>query len=264
MKDFDDTAAKYYALITGVDAAVGMIREELTRQGLDKNTIVIFTSDNGYNSGSHGFGDKVLPYEEGSKAPLIIYDPRLPAEQNGKVCNAVTGNIDMAATIFALAGEPVPEGIDGKSLLPLLANPADKIRDFLPLFNFWGTPSAQSMAIVTPNWKYIHWYFGEGMQPTEELFDLASDRYEMTNSAADATHASTLATLRLYYDKQLTDIERGLTPKHGYENYPTVFSRTIPWEQKAALVKQLKLKRAGGEGKTPDSAKKKRKAKKMM
>ena len=158
VKDFDGTAAKYYALITGVDAAVGMIREELTRQGLDKNTVIIFTSDNGYNAGSHGFGDKVIPYEEGSKAPLIIFDPRLPAEKNGKTCEAVTGNIDMAATIFALAGEPAPEGIDGKSLLPLLANPAGKVRDFLPLFNFWGIASAQSMAIVTPNWKYIHWY----------------------------------------------------------------------------------------------------------
>ena len=123
VKDFDGTAAKYYALITGVDAAVGMIREELTRQGLDKNTVIIFTSDNGYNAGSHGFGDKVIPYEEGSKAPLIIYDPRLPAEKNGKACEAVTGNIDMAATIFALAGEPAPAGIDGKNLLPLLTNP---------------------------------------------------------------------------------------------------------------------------------------------
>ena len=78
--DFDGTVAKYYALITGVDFAVGIIREELARQGLDHNTVIIFTSDNGYNAGSHGFSDKVIPYEEGSKAPLIIYDPRLPAD----------------------------------------------------------------------------------------------------------------------------------------------------------------------------------------
>jgi arylsulfatase A-like enzyme len=266
VKDFDGTAARYYALITGVDAAVGMIREELTRLGLDRNTVIIFTSDNGYNAGSHGFGDKVIPYEEGSRAPLIIFDPRLPAEKNGKACDALTGNIDMAATIFALAGEPAPEGIDGRSLLPLLADPADKVRDFLPLFNFWGIPSAQSMAVVTPEWKYIHWYFGGGMQPTEELFDLSSDRYEMSNSVADAAHAKTLAILREYYDKQLADIERQLARQHGYDNYPTVFSRTVPWERKAALVNQLKLKRAGGEGagETLDSPRKKRKAGKGM
>lgn len=263
VNDFDGTAAKYYALITGVDAAVGMIREELTRQGLDKNTVIIFTSDNGYNAGSHGFGDKVLPYEEGSRAPLIIFDPRLPAEKNGQACEAVTGNIDMAATIFALAGVTPPEGLDGKNLLPLLANPTDKVRDFLPLFNFWGIKSAQSMAVVTPKWKYIHWYFGEGMQPTEELFDLSKDRYEMTNSVAIASHAETLATLRGYYDQELANIERGVMQEHGYENYPTVFSRTIGWDEKAALVKQLKLNRTGGEGEaeTPDAPKKRRKAK---
>jgi len=88
VNDYDNTVRLYYALITGVDAAVAMIREELARDGLDKNTVIIFTSDNGYNSGSHGFGDKVIPYEEGSKAPLIIYDPRLPKEYGGKVCNA--------------------------------------------------------------------------------------------------------------------------------------------------------------------------------
>ena len=56
--DYDNTAAKYYALITGVDAALGMIREGLEREGLAANTVIIYTSDNGYNSGSHGFGDK--------------------------------------------------------------------------------------------------------------------------------------------------------------------------------------------------------------
>ena len=105
---------------------------------------------------------KCIPYEEGSKSPLIIYDPRLPAEHDGKTCEAVTGNIDMAATIFALAGEAAPAGIDGKNLLPLLTNPAGKVRDVLPLFNFWGIASAQSMAVVTPEWKYIYWYYGEG------------------------------------------------------------------------------------------------------
>jgi arylsulfatase A-like enzyme len=118
----------YYALITGVDAAVGMIREALDRQGLAENTVIILTSDNGYNSGSHGFGDKVIPYEEGSKSPLIIFDPRLPKHHVGLTCEAVTANVDMTATIFALANVPAPEGIDGKNLLPLLANTNGKVR----------------------------------------------------------------------------------------------------------------------------------------
>ncbi len=262
VKDFDGTAAKYYALITGVDAAVGMIREELARQGLDKNTVIIFTSDNGYNAGSHGFGDKVIPYEEGSQAPLIIFDPRLPAEKNGKTCEAVTGNIDMAATIVALAGETSPDGIDGKSLLPLLTNPGDKVRDFLPLFNFWGIESAQSMAIVTPEWKYIHWYYGQGMKPTEELFNLRDDRYEMTNSVADVSRTNTLATMRGYYDMQLADLTKQVIESHGYENYPALFSRTIPWEQKSELVKSTKGKTDASQDETANASKAKRKVKK--
>ncbi len=133
-----------------------MIREALEQQGLAGNTVVIFTSDNGYNCGAHGFGDKVLPYEEASKVPLIIYDPRRPKSAAGQICKALTANIDLAPTILALAGVPAPEGIDGKSLLPLLSDPSLSIRDALPLFNFWGTASAQSMAVVTPEWKYVY------------------------------------------------------------------------------------------------------------
>ena len=260
VNDFAGTAAKYYALVTGVDAAVGMIREELARQGLDQNTVIIFTSDNGYNAGSHGFGDKVIPYEEGSKAPLIIYDPRLPAEKNGKACSAVTGNIDLAPTLLALAGEPAPAGLDGRSLLPLLADPTGRVRDSLPLFNFWGTPSAQSMAVVTPEWKYIYWYYGVGMQPTEELFHLTEDRSEMANVAADPRHAGVLAKLRADYDAQLAAIEPSFARNHAYDHYPVLFSRTAPWDRKSGLLGQLKVKSGAGDDEPSDQPKKKRKA----
>ncbi len=76
VKDYDDSARKYYAVITGVDAVIGMIRDALERDGMDDNTMIVFTSDNGYNSGLHEFGDKVIPYEERSKSPLRMLDPR--------------------------------------------------------------------------------------------------------------------------------------------------------------------------------------------
>ena len=260
VNDFDGTVAKYYALVTGVDAAVGMIREELARQGLDQNTVIIFTSDNGYNAGSHGFGDKVIPYEESAKAPLIIYDPRLPAGKNGRSCAAVTGNIDMAPTLLALAGEPAPADLDGRSLLPLLADPAGRVRDSLPLFNFWGAPSAQSMAVVTPSWKYIYWYYGAGMKPTEELFHLGEDRYEMTNVAADPGHAGVLAKLRADYDAQLAAIAPRFARNHAYDHYPVLFSRTEPWDRKSGLLGELKVKSVASEDEPADQPKKKRKA----
>ncbi len=255
VQDYDDSAAKYYALITGVDAAVGMIREGLAREGFDRNTVIIFTSDNGYNSGSHGFGDKVLPYEEGSKSPLVIYDPRLGSEKGGKLCEAVTGNVDMAATILAFAGEAAPS-MDGKSLLPLLDNPAGKIRDFLPLFNFWGIASAQSMAVVTPEWKYIYWYYAQGMKPTEELFHTGRDRYEMINLIADAAHTTTLAVMREHYDAELLAITANLARGHGYENYSTLFSRTTSWEQKAGLVRPIADQGSNGPNSEPRKSRK--------
>ncbi len=206
---YEASARSYYALITGVDAAVGMIRDGLDREGLAANTVIIYTSDNGYNCGAHGFGDKVIPYEEGSKSPLIIYDPRLPRQQAGGVRDAITANVDMAATILALAGVEPPAGIDGRNLLPLLDEPAGRVREWLPLFNFWGTPSAQSMAIVTPARKYIYWYYGDdGMQPTEELFQLTSDAYEMENVALQPQQADSLDRMRTLYDTELAAIRR--------------------------------------------------------
>ncbi len=258
VNDYDEAARGYYALITGVDAAVGMIREALQREGLERNTVIIFTSDNGYNSGSHGFGDKVIPYEEGSKSPLIIYDPRLPGRHAGKVSDAVTANVDMAATIFALAGVPAPDGIDGRSLLPLLTDPSGQVREHLPLFNFWGVASAQSMAVVTRTLKYIYWYYGgNGMTPTEELFHLTQDRFEMVNVASDPARASDLAAMRKRYDAELAFIAARVVEGHGYEPYPKLFNRTLAWSEKAPLLKGVK---PGEEGESAGKSKRKGKS----
>jgi arylsulfatase A-like enzyme len=243
VNDYDNTVRLYYALITGVDAALGMIREELERQGLAQNTVIIYTSDNGYNSGSHGFGDKVIPYEESSKSPLIIYDPRLPKKNDGKVSDAVTGNVDMAATIFAVSGVLAPGGIDGKNLLPLLTNPNGQVRESLPLFNFWGIATGQSMAVVTPEWKYIYWYSAaDGMKPTDELFQLGKDRIEMKNVAGNPENAGILARMKKDYDTELKAIQEKVVTGHGYEYYPKLFDRTLSWEQKAIPDQKLPLR----------------------
>lgn len=255
IEDYDDTAAKYYALITGVDAALGMIRQGLASEGLAENTVIIFTSDNGYNSGSHGFGDKVIPYEEGSKSPLVIYDPRVDKKHAGQVSDAITANVDMAATIFALSGVPAPEGIDGKDLLPLLEKPGQQVRTHLPLFNFWGTESAQSMAIVTPGWKYIHWYYAKDVKATEELFQLSTDSIEMFNTAENSPQAGQLDAMREFYDRELARLTSKIISGHDYEQYPTLFSRTVPWEKKEPLLKGRKS--PGGKPKKGKDAKEK-------
>lgn len=238
VQKYDETAARYYALITGVDAAVGMIREGLKNEGVDHNTVIIFTSDNGYNSGSHGFGGKVLPYEEGSKSPLIIHDPRLPKSLAGKTSAALTANVDMAPTILSAAGVAAPVGIDGKDLLPLLTSPEKTVRDALPLFNFWGTATTQSMAIVTQKWKYIYWYSGaENMTPAEELFDLESDELAMKNIVTAPGNASSLSDLRETYKAELSAIKNKAVDDHDYNPFIILFDPAIDWRIKKSLSK---------------------------
>jgi arylsulfatase A-like enzyme len=259
----------YYALISGVDSAVGMIRAELESQGLAENTVIILTSDNGYNSCSHGFGDKVLPYEEGSKSPLIIFDPRLPKSHAGQVSNSVTANVDMTATIFALANVAVPSAIDGKNVIPLLSNPNNKVRDWLPLFNHWGAASSQSMAVVSPEWKYVHWYYAgqlkpedTAVEPTEVLFHLPVDRTEMTNVASEARFASQLATAREAYDAELAAMKTKLISGHGYEAYTVLFDRATSWDSKVPLLIRIVGKDASEGGRGEQKSDDKKKAKK--
>jgi len=99
----ESSADNYNTLCYGIDAAVGMVRAELEAQGVADNTVIIFMSDNGYFRNSKGFGDKVYAYEEGSRTPMIVYDPRKPAS-HGQTCGAVCGNIDIVPTMLDLAG----------------------------------------------------------------------------------------------------------------------------------------------------------------
>ena len=124
--DYDGEMAKYHQQVYAIDVALGMIRDELEAQGVADNTVVIYTSDNGYICGSHGYGSKVLPMEESSRVPLIVYAPGSPFTGKQVRCDRLTGNIDMAATILELAGLEIPSQMDGKSLLGLLEQPRER------------------------------------------------------------------------------------------------------------------------------------------
>ncbi len=136
--DYDKVMAIYHQQVYGVDVAVGRIREALKEYNCDQNTVIIFTSDNGFSCGSHGYGSKVLPYEESSRVPLIIYDPRQKNNGKSRRSSSLTGNIDFAPTILELAGLPIPSEMDGKSLLPIYQDSNKDIRETLPLINVWG------------------------------------------------------------------------------------------------------------------------------
>ncbi|MBG7630702.1 MAG: sulfatase-like hydrolase/transferase, partial [Bacteroidetes bacterium] len=143
-ENFDYAMSRYYQLIYGIDVAVGMIMKELEKQGIADNTVIIYTTDNGYSTGAHAFGGKVLPYEEAAKGPLIIYAPGSKSENEGWRNHAITGNIDMAPTILDYAGLPIPKNMDGESLIPLMEKKKAKVKEHQAIVQAWGESPTHS------------------------------------------------------------------------------------------------------------------------
>ena len=195
---FQTDMREEYALISRADLAVGQICAALKEQGCDDNTVIIHLSDNGSMDGAHALEGKWLMYEESIHVPLIIRDPRLPAATHGRR-QQMALNIDVAPTILALAGVPVPAGMQGTDLQPLLREASAKGREdwyYEHVFpNLPGQrPIPKSEGVRTERWKYIR--YTEPHPPLEQLFDLAADPQEEKDLAHDPAQAKTLATLR--------------------------------------------------------------------
>jgi arylsulfatase A-like enzyme len=188
----------YYRLATEVDAACGAVVDELRRQGLLDNTLVIFTTDNGYLHGEHGLADKWYPFEESIRVPLIVVDPRMPATERGTTNDALTLNVDLAPTILAAAGIAAPPRMQGRDLAPLyLEKDAAWRTEFFyehpTITNLERIPSSE--ALVRKDMKYVVWPdFGR-----EQLFDLVKDPGETTDVIADPAYAGRLAELREHF-----------------------------------------------------------------
>lgn len=221
--------AKYHQQIFAIDVAVDMVRQALQKNGVADNTVIIYTSDNGFLCGSHGYGSKVLPYEEASRVPLILFDPRQDLDFAGTRHEALTGNVDMAPTILELAGVDVPPQMDGKSLLPLCDDPKGEIHEQLPLINVWGPKQAHSLSVVTRDWKYIYWPYADGeFEKTEELYHTAKDPLELKNLANDKMPdaVEALRQMRARYDDEVKAWKAEAVPYNDYRRYGEIFERS--------------------------------------
>ncbi len=194
------TLRDYYRLVTGIDREIGRIRAALAEKGLAENTVVIFTSDNGFFLGDRGLADKWLMYEESIRLPLIVHDPRLPPARRGTTCDAMTLNIDLAPTMLAMAGVRVPAEMQGRDLGPLLAGqrPADWRTDFFYEHHFDPARIPPSEGVRSERWSYIRWIAPNPL--TEELYDLAADPLEARNLAGSPAHAAELTRLRARWE----------------------------------------------------------------
>jgi arylsulfatase A-like enzyme len=194
----------FYRLITRVDIAVGEIMSALRDLGLDENTVVIYSSDHGSMLGAHGLTGKWIMYEESIRVPLIIRDPRQPAHLRGTLCDEMALSIDLAPTMLTVAGVPVPETMQGRSLEPLVAGRHVEWREDWFYEHVYNTrpprrPIPKCEGVRSRRWKYVR--YPDLNPPYEQLFDLASDPLEEKNLAAADGHVATLSRLRAKCDE---------------------------------------------------------------
>ena len=185
-----------YGALKSVDDGIGRIINTLKATGKLDNTLIIFTSDNGWMMGEHRIvGDKFVPYEESIKVPLILRGPGIP---KNKTVDALVANTDLTATVLDATNiNPAPGRVqDGTSLIPVAKTgnsqrqfvPIEATRDLfiLPGFPYeWDTPY---YGIRTDRWKYIHWNADadKGRSAEEEMYDLVNDPYELNNLAGSS------------------------------------------------------------------------------
>lgn len=219
----------YLRCVASVDDNIGRVLDYLDQSGLAENTIVVYTSDQGFFLGEHGLFDKRFMYEESLRMPMIVRYPK--AFNAGSVNRDIGLNVDFAPTFLDYAGVAISPDIQGRSLRPLLEGktPSDWRRSMYyrywmhrPHFNI-----AAHYGVRTDRYKLIFYYglpldaAGARPEPTPpewELFDLQKDPHEMNNIYADPAYADVVADLKqelLRLKDELGDTD---------ENYPELMA----------------------------------------
>jgi arylsulfatase A-like enzyme len=183
----------YLRCVKSVDENLGRILDHLDKAGLAKNTLVMYSSDQGWYLGEHGWFDKRWMYEESFKTPLLA---RWPGQiKPGSVNDELTSNLDFAETFLDVAGVPVPQDMQGRSLVPLFRGktPADWRKTFY--YHYYEFPGAHSVArhygVADKRHKLIHYYqVGEW-----ELLDLEKDPNELKSVYGQKEYAEIQAKL---------------------------------------------------------------------
>ena len=189
----------YYRLTEAVDAEIGKILDEVTRQNLWKNTVIIFTSDHGDGNGAHHWNQKTALYEEVAGVPMIVC---LPGGRNaGTVTDALVNNgIDLMPSICEWSGASMPEGRPGVSYVDVVAKGDEGQEYIVTETNFNQTAGTLGWMVRTPKYKYVLYDKG---QYREQLFDMSEDRLEMRNLAVEAKYRDILLKHRAILENWL-------------------------------------------------------------
>jgi len=207
----------YLGCIASVDDGVGRLLDFLKENGLDSNTILIYTSDQGFYLGEHGWFDKRFMYEESLRTPLLM---RYPGHiKPGTIIDALVQNLDFAPTMLDYADVKIPKDLQGESFKNLVSGKTRRWRDAI-YYTYYEYPSIHMVkrhyGIRTNRYKLIHFYYDFDEW---ELYDLQTDPHELRNVYDDPAYAETrnkmqakLKTLRKKYgDSDENDLR--LLPK---------------------------------------------------
>ena len=196
----------YFRCITAADECLGRMLDALDENGFRDNTLVIYTSDNGFYLGEHGIGDKRSAYEESLRVPFIVRYPPLGGVARGRTCDRMVLNLDLVRSLLDFAGVQSPENIQGRSWKPLLSG---DVADWRKSWFYEYFAEAQRncripdiTGVRTENSKLV---FYRGHPEYTEMFDLKSDPYEIKNLYNNPEFAEMRAELerehaRLYKD----------------------------------------------------------------
>lgn len=221
----------YMRVVAGLDAAIGRVLDHLDASGLRDSTVVIYTSDQGFFLGDHGWFDKRWMYEESLRTPLLVRWPGVVAP--GSVNTDLAMNLDFAQTLLEIGGVAAPASMQGRSLVPLLrgSTPADW-RDAI-YYQYFAYPDwhmvQRQYGVRTHRYKLIHYYEIDEW----ELFDLARDPDELNSVYDEAGYADVIASLKLRIEQLRTHyaVPAGDTVPH------------IPFDPPANLRRPPELRR---------------------
>ncbi len=178
----------YLACIASVDDGVGKVLDFLKQNNLEENTIVVYTSDQGFYLGEHGWFDKRFIFDESFKTPLLVKWPTVikPGSKNTKMVQ----NLDFAQTFLEAAGIKAPSDMQGESLIPIFKGNGNKFRD-AAYYHYYEYPSVHMVkrhyGIVTEKYKLVHFYYDIDEW---ELYDRINDKNEMKNVYNDPKYAA--------------------------------------------------------------------------
>ena len=208
-EDTRQQLADYYACITGLDHHIGRIFAELKKGGQWENTIIVFTGDNGLSVGDHGLFGKQNLYEFGGMhVPCIFAGPGVPKGESG----AFVYLMDLFPTFAEFGGATLPDGVEGRSLVPVVTGTQQKVRDLC----YTAYRDCQR-AIRDERWKLIRYPLVDRTQ----LFDLRSDPHELQDLSAKPEHSATVTAMM---DKLRQEMQR-----HG-DNAPLKVANPKPGE----------------------------------